>query len=64
MMIGCIKYKDKKNRSVSMEKKKVDGQTLLAQSRAKKQRMQSKALDKKLGKKKNGAKFDKVNFNG
>lgn len=46
------------------EKKKVDSKALLAQSRMAKQKPQSKALEKKLGKKKNNAKFGKVNFNG
>ncbi len=47
-----------------MEKKKIDVKELLERSRANKQQMQTKALKKTLGKKKNGAKFGKVNFNG
>lgn len=46
------------------EKKKVDTKALLEKSRAAKATPQSKAMQKKLGKAKNGAKFNKVNFNG
>lgn len=46
------------------EKKKVDTAALLARSRKAKEKPQSKMLEKKLGKKKNNAKFGKVNFNG
>lgn len=46
------------------EQKKVDTKALLEKSRAAKQKPQSKALEKKLGKVKNSAKFGKVNFNG
>lgn len=46
------------------DKKKVDTKALLEQSRQAKQNQKSKALEKKLGKQKNGAKFGKVNFNG
>lgn len=46
------------------EKKKLDTKALLEQSRAAKAKPQSKAMEKKLGKQKNSAKFGKVNFNG
>lgn len=46
------------------EKKKVDTKAILERSRKAKQNSQSKALEKKLGKKKNNARFGKVNFNG
>lgn len=46
------------------EKKTVDTKALLEKSRKAKEKPHSKALDKKLGKQKNGAKFGKVNFNG
>lgn len=46
------------------EKKKVDTKAILERSRKAKQGPQSKALEKKLGKKKNNARFGKVNFNG
>lgn len=47
-----------------MENKKIDIKKVLEKSRAKKQQMQTKTLKKTLGKKKNSAKFGKVNFNG
>ena len=46
------------------EKKKVDTKAILERSRQAKNKPASKMLEKKLGKKKNSAKFGKVNFNG
>ena len=47
-----------------MNEKKLNTKELLEKAKAAKAKPQSKALDKKLGKAKNGAKFGKVNFNG
>lgn len=44
--------------------KKFDTKALLEKSRKAKSKPQSKTLAKKLGKQKNNAKFNKVNFNG
>lgn len=46
------------------EKKKIDTKALLAQSRKAKEKPQTKAFGKMVGKQKSGAKFGKVNFNG
>lgn len=46
-----------------MDKKK-SREELLNRVRQAKKQPRSKALDRKLGKGKNNAKFDKVNFNG
>ncbi|MEG0360252.1 MAG: hypothetical protein RSC10_07175 [Longicatena sp.] len=46
------------------EKKKIDTMAILERSKKAKEKPRSKALDKKLGKGKNKAKFNKVNFNG
>ena len=47
-----------------MADKKLDTKAWVEKSRAAKANTPTKALQKKLGKKKNGAKFGKVNFNG
>lgn len=47
-----------------MSNQKIDTKALLEKSRQAKKKPQSKALERKLGKRKNNAKFDKVNFNG
>lgn len=46
------------------EKQTKDRKALLAAVRQAKRKPHSQALERKLGKQKNGAKFDKVNFNG
>lgn len=46
------------------EKKKIDTKALLEQSRKARKKTQSKAMERKLGKGKNNAKFNKVNFSG
>lgn len=46
------------------EKKKIDTKAILEQSRKSKEKPHSKAMDRKLGKSKKNAKFNKVNFNG
>lgn len=46
------------------EKKKIDTKALLEQSRQAKNKPMTKAMNKKLGKGKNNAKFNKVNFSG
>lgn len=46
------------------EQKKKRSMELLERSRSAKKKPHSKALERKLGKGKNNAKFDKVNFSG
>ena len=46
------------------EKKKKTSAELLQQARKAKQKPRTKALEKTLGKGKNNARFNKVNFNG
>lgn len=47
-----------------MEKKKMDSRLILEKSRKAKEKRNTKALQKKIGKPKETAKFHKVNFNG
>lgn len=47
-----------------MAEKKSKSELLLERARKAKQKPRTKALEKTLGKGKNNAKFDKVNFNG
>lgn len=47
-----------------MQKKKTRGEALLAQAKKTKENTASKRFDHIVGKQKNSAKFNKVNFNG
>ena len=59
----CRKYW-KKEDPIMAEKKKKSTAELLEQARKAKQKPRTKAMEKTLGKGKNNARFNKVNFSG